>query len=76
VDDLVRVAVVDTEPEAELAVSQLRLEGIPAMWQQTNLGSSWLMGVGSSGGGISGPLAILVHPENAERAHELLGDAA
>jgi hypothetical protein len=71
VDDLVRVALVDTEPEAELAVSQLGLEGIPAMWKQTNLGASWILGAGS-GGGIMGPLAILVDSENAERARELL----
>lgn len=71
-DDLVRIALVDTEPEAELAVSQLRLEGIPAMWQQTNLGATWLFGVGTSGGGITGPLAIMVHPDDADRARELL----
>ena len=71
VDDLVRVALVETEPEAELAVSQLGLEGIPAMWKQTNLGASWILGAGT-GGGIMGPLAILVDPENAERAREIL----
>jgi hypothetical protein len=71
VDDLVRVAVVDTEAEAELAVSQLRLEGIQAMWKQTNLGASCVLGSGT-GGGIMGPLAILVDPENAERAREIL----
>lgn len=71
VDDLVRVALVDTEPEAELAVSQLRLEGIQAMWKQTNLGASWVLGAGT-GGGIMGPLAILVDPEDAERAREIL----
>ena len=69
-DELVRVALVDTEPEAELAVSQLRLEGIAAMWQQTSLGMTGLMG--TSGGGFMGPMEILVHPENAERARELL----
>jgi len=71
-DDLVRVGLVDTEPEADLAVSRLGLEGIPAMWRQTNLRASWPLGVGTSGGGIMGPLAILVHPDDAERAHELL----
>jgi len=74
VGDLVRVALVDTEPEAELAVSQLLLEGIAAMWKQTNLGASWVLGAGA-GGGIVGPLAILVDPENAERAQELLAES-
>jgi hypothetical protein len=60
-------------PAGGLAVSQLRLEGIPAMWKQTNLGASWLLGAGT-GGGIMGPLAILVDPESAERARDLLED--
>ena len=69
VDDLVRIMLVDNEPEAELAVSRLRLEGIPAIWQDT-----WLP---PRGGGVKAlaspnPIAILVDPENAERARELL----
>jgi Putative prokaryotic signal transducing protein len=72
VSDLVRVALVENEPSAELAVGYLRTEGIPAMWQGTSLGAtSW--GVTSVGGAV-GPMEILVHPEHAERAEELLAE--
>ena len=37
--DLVRVAVVGNEPEAELTVSFLGTEGIRAMWRGTSLGA-------------------------------------
>jgi hypothetical protein len=74
VDDLVRVALVSTETDAELAVSRLRLEGIPAMWQD-----AWLPPPGGGIRALAGPIvalgpsiAILVHPQDAERAHELL----
>ena len=70
--DLVRVALVENEPSAELAVGYLRTEGIPAMWRETGLGAaSW--GVASVGG-VRGPMEILVHPEHAERAQELLAE--
>ena len=42
------------------------------MWQETSLGSAgW--GVASVGG-VLGPMEILVHPEHAERAQELLAE--
>ena len=69
--DLVRVALVDNEPSAELAVGYLRTEGIPAMWRETSGSASW--GVASVGG-VRGPMEILVHPEHAERAQELLSE--
>ena len=70
--DLVRVALVENEPSAELAVGYLATEGIPAMWRETSLGgASW--GVASVGG-VLGPMEILVHPEHAERAQELLAE--
>ena len=70
--DLVRVALVENEPSAELAVGLLRTEGIPAMWRETSLGlTNW--GAGSIAG-VMGPMEILVHPEHAERAHELLAE--
>jgi len=72
VSDLVSVALVENEPSAELAVGYLRTEGIPAMWRETSLGgASW--GVASVGG-VLGPMEILVHPEHAERAQELLAE--
>ena len=72
VSDLVRVALVESEPSAELTVGYLRTEGIPAMWRETSLGgANW--GVASVGG-VLGPMEILVHPEHAERAQELLAE--
>jgi hypothetical protein len=68
-EDLVRVAVVDNEPEAELTVSMLRNEGIRAMWRTTDAAAAGLGGGTSSG---IGPLAILVLPDDAERARELV----
>ena len=55
--ELVRVALVDTEPEAQLAVSLLEMEGIPAMWKASDMATTRLFGVGASG--IMGPIAIL-----------------
>ncbi len=70
--DLVRVALVDNEPSAELAVGLLRTEGIPAMWRETSLGaSSW---GGGAVAGVQGPVEVLVRPEHAERARELLAE--
>ena len=71
VSDLVRVALVENEPSAELAVGYLRTEGIPAIWRGTSLGATSLV---TSVGGALGPMEILVHPEHAERAQELLAE--
>jgi hypothetical protein len=70
VTDLVPVATVENEPEAELAVGLLRTEGIAAMWQRTAFSAAGA-GLGSAGG-ISGPYAVLVHPQDAGRARALL----
>ena len=70
VDDLIRVAVVDSQPEAELAVSMLELEGIQAMWRKPD-NISVVLGAAAFGG-IGGPVEILVLARDAERAHELL----
>jgi hypothetical protein len=69
-DDLVRVAIVQNEPEAELAIGLLKTEGIRAMWRPTNFAAG-----GVSGGWVTGeigPVEVLVRPEDAERAKELL----
>ena len=71
VSDLVRVALVENEPSAELAVGYLRTEGIPAIWRGTSLGATSLV---TSVGGALGPMEILVHAEHAERAQELLAE--
>jgi hypothetical protein len=68
-DDLVRVAIVDNEPEADLTVSLLGNEGIRAMWRTTNAAAG---GLGAGTSSTMGPLEILVRAEDAERAHELL----
>jgi hypothetical protein len=70
VADLVRVAIVETEPEADVAVGLLRTEGIPAMRQPTGLMTTG--GALGSVGGIMGPYEVLVHAENEVRARELL----
>ena len=74
--DLVRVATVENEPEAELAVGLLRTEGISAMWQRAAFGASGA-GLGSAGG-VSGPFDVVVQAQDAERASALLApeDAA
>jgi hypothetical protein len=68
--DLIRVATVETEPEAELAVGLLRSEGISAMWQRAAFGAAGA-GLGSAGG-VSGPFDVLVQAPDAERALALL----
>lgn len=68
--NLIRVATVDNEPEAELAVGLLRSEGISAMWQRAPFGAAGA-GLGSAGG-VSGPFDVLVQAQDAERAGELL----
>lgn len=71
--DLVRVATVESEPEADLAVGLLRTEGINAMWQRSG-DSAAGMGIGPVGG-IGGLFDVVVLPEDAERAQELLADS-
>jgi hypothetical protein len=73
VTDLVRVATVENEPEAELVVGLLRTEGISAMWQRAEFGAAGA-GIGSAGG-VSGPFDVLVQPQDAQRASELLAPA-
>jgi hypothetical protein len=70
VSDLVRVATVESEPEADLVVGLLRTEGINAMWQPSGDAATG-MGIGSIGG-IGGPFAVIVASEDAARAAELL----
>jgi len=70
VAELVRVATVENEPEAELVVGLLRTEGISAIWQRAAFGAGGA-GFGSAGG-VSGPFDVLVQPHEAERARELL----
>ena len=70
VSDFVRVATVESEPEADLAVGLLRTEGINAMWQRSGDAGA---GTGiSSVGGIGGLFDIVVSAEDAERSAELL----
>jgi hypothetical protein len=68
-DDLMRVTIVDNEPEADLAVSLLRNEGIRAMWRTTDAAAA---GLGAGTSSAMGPVEILVRAEDAERARELL----
>jgi len=68
--DLAVLAVVGSEPEAEVILALLRSEGIPSIAQKTNFA------VGLADGSLSaaGPREILVHPENLARAREILED--
>jgi hypothetical protein len=70
VSDLVRVALVENEPAAEIAVGLLRVEGIRAIWQRAGSASAGV-NIGSAGG-ISGAFDVLVLPQDAERPTELL----
>ena len=73
VDDLTRVAIVENEPAAELAVSLLETEGIWAMWRKTDIASAaWGL---SPAGGVGGPIEILVLAKDVPRAQELLADS-
>jgi hypothetical protein len=72
VDDLTRVAIVDNEIAAELAVSRLKLEGIHAMWRKTDIASAvWGVGITE---GVGGPVEILVLAKDAPRSRELLAE--
>ena len=66
--DLVAVEVVGTEPEAELLCSRLRSAGIECLPKLTNRGA----GAGD-GLATAGSHEILVRPEDAQSARELLG---
>jgi len=70
--DFVRVTTVESEPEADLAVGLLRTEGINATWQRSGEPAAG-MGIGPVGG-IGGLFDIVVLPEDAERALELLAE--
>jgi hypothetical protein len=71
VDDLTRVAIVENEPAAELAVSLLETEGIWAMWRKTDIASA-IWGLSLAAGG---PVEILVLAKDVPRAQELLADS-
>jgi len=72
VDDLTRVAIVENESAAEVAVSLLKTEGIHAMWRKTDIASAtWGL---APAGGVGGPIEILVLAKDVPRAHELLTD--
>jgi putative signal transducing protein len=70
IDDIVRIATVENELEAEIVVGLLRVEGIRAMWRPTDFAAA-----GDGGGrstGIMGPMDVLVLAEDAVRAREIL----
>lgn len=72
-DDLTRVAMVENEMAAELAVSRLKMEGIHAMWRKTDIASAvWGVGITE---GVGGPIEILVLAKYALRSQELLADS-
>jgi Putative prokaryotic signal transducing protein len=68
--ELVVVQVVGSEPEAEIILSLLRTEGIPAIAQKTN----FAVGLADAASSGAGPREILVHEGNLERAREILED--
>ncbi len=70
--DFVRVATVESELDADLAVGLLRTEGITALWQRSG-DSAAGMGIGPVGG-LGGLFDVVVPPEDAERALELLAE--
>jgi hypothetical protein len=71
VDDLTRIAIVENETAAELAVSVLETEGIWAMWRRTDIASA-IWGLSLAAGG---PVEVLVLAEDVPRARELLADS-
>ena len=66
--ELVVVQVVGSEPEAEIILSLLRTEGIPAIAQKTN----FAVGLADASSSGAGPREILVHEENLERARSVI----
>ena len=73
--ELVRVATVDDELAAELAVGYLRTEGIPAIHQRsTSQSRQRPFDFVTTTGSTLGRFDILVHPDNQEHAVELLSE--
>ena len=66
--ELVVLQVVGSEPEAEIILSLLRTEQIPAIAQKTN----FAVGLADASSSGAGPREILVHEENLTRAREVL----
>ncbi len=66
--ELVVLQVVGSEPEAEIILSLLRTEDIPAIAQKTN----FAVGLADASSSGAGPREILVHEENLERARQIL----
>ena len=66
--ELVVLQVVGSEPEAEIILSLLRTEQIPAIAQKTN----FAVGLADASSSGAGPREILVHEENLERARQVL----
>ena len=66
--ELAVLQVVGSEPEAEIILSLLRTEGIPAIAQKTN----YAVGLADASASGAGPREILVHAENLERARTVL----
>ena len=66
--ELVVLQVVGSEPEAEIILSLLRTEQIPAIAQKTN----FAVGLADASSSGAGPREILVHEENLERARRIL----
>ena len=66
-DELVVVKVVGTEPEGVLLCSLLRSEGIDCTRRQTNVGAG-----ASDGMPVGGPYELIVRPQDAESAREVL----
>ena len=71
VDDAVRVTKVPGEPEAEALCGLLQNEGIECAFRPTDEPDSAFEGFGGEGGEYE----ILVHPDDLERARELLTPA-
>jgi len=68
VSELVVLQVVGSEPEAEIILSLLRTEQIPAIAQKTN----FAVGLADASSSGAGPREILVHEENLERARRII----
>ena len=66
--ELVVLEVVGSEPEAEIILSLLRTEQIPAIAQKTN----FAVGLADASSSGAGPREILVHEENLERARRII----
>jgi Putative prokaryotic signal transducing protein len=68
VSDLVRVAIVRNQPEAEIVCSLLRSEQIPCFHRATDFAAGSFDGVVSS----AGAREVMVSAVDLERARELL----